>query len=83
MLKNITQSPYLNLLCGAILLISAGYEIWLHLGTEGLRAHHGIALVGLIQILRSVPEILEGVNHMGDAKENFFKEVDSIKKRFY
>ena len=70
MLKKITQSPYLNLLSGSVLVIAAGNEIWDSFGEVGLAAHHGVALYGLIQILKSLPDIMEGINFVEEAEDS-------------
>lgn len=64
MYKKIIESFYLDLLSGIILVITSGYEIVTNLDTIKLGAHHGIAIFGLIQILKSIPpfiEVLKGV----------------------
>ena len=70
MLNKITQSSYLNLLSGTILLITAGYEMWEGFGEAGLGAHHGVAFFGLIQMLKSIPEIMVGLKELEQAQNN-------------
>jgi hypothetical protein len=69
MLKKITQSPYLNLLSGLILVITAGYETIESLGEASFGAHHGILIFGLIQITQAIPEIMHGLKELEEAKE--------------
>jgi len=69
MLKQITQSPYLNLLSGLILLMTAGYETWDTFEEATLGAHHGILIFGLIQIAKSIPEIMVGLKELDEATE--------------
>ena len=69
MLKKITASPWLNLLAGIILLITSGYEIWDSLGEATLGAHHGVFVFGLIQILKSIPEIMHGLDEIEKGEE--------------
>ena len=69
MLKKITQSQYLNLISGVILLITSGYEIFETFNEPSLGAHHGILIFGIIQIVRTIPEILHGFKELEDANE--------------
>lgn len=73
MLRRITQSPYLNLLCGIILIWTAGYEILERLGEPGIRTHHGVAIFGLVQIVKSLPEIMHGLKECREGEEGFHK----------
>ncbi|WP_135606973.1 hypothetical protein [Solemya velesiana gill symbiont] len=69
MLKRITQSPFLNILSGLILLATAGNEIIETLGEPSIGAHHGIAIFGIIQILKAIPELMHGLKEAEEAKE--------------
>lgn len=69
MLKKITQSPYLNLLSGLILLTTAGYETWDSLEEATMGAHHGILIFSLIQIAKAIPEIMVGLKELDEAAE--------------
>lgn len=64
MLKKIAASPYLNFLSGIILLLTAGYEVWHTIETANLGSHHGILIFGLVQIIKSIPEIFRGVDEV-------------------
>ena len=68
MLEKITRSSHLNLLSGLILLITAGYETWEAIEDFNLGAHHGVLIFSIIQILKSLPEFLEGAKDMAEAK---------------
>lgn len=70
MLKKITQSPYLNLLSGLILLMTAGYETWDSFEQATIGAHHGILVFGLIQIVKAIPEITVGLKELEAATED-------------
>jgi hypothetical protein len=65
-LKAFVKHPATQLVTGLILLISGGWEIVLDfLNAEHsfrLGVHHGVALFGLIQILGSLPELVEGID---------------------
>jgi len=67
MLKKITQSPYLNLFSGVVLLLTAGYEIWNTFGESIIGAQHGVAVFSLVQIAKSIPEIMHGLKEFEDA----------------
>lgn len=68
MLEKITQSPHLNLLSGLILLITSGHETWHTIEHFSLGAHHGVLIFSIIQILKSLPEILDGAKELAEAK---------------
>jgi hypothetical protein len=74
MLKKITESPYLNLLSGIILLVTSSYEVWESFGESAgeasVGAHHGIFIFALMQILKVIPEMLHGLKEVEEAKEN-------------
>jgi hypothetical protein len=65
-LQVFTQSPYLNLFSGLILLITSGYETWNTIGVDaiGINAigtHHGVLIFSIIQLLKVFPEIMHGL----------------------
>lgn len=68
MLENITQSPYLNLFSGIILLITSGYETWHTLDHFSLGVHHGVLIFSIIQIMKTLPEIMDGTKELQAAR---------------
>jgi hypothetical protein len=64
-LKAFTEHPTTQLTTGLILLISGGSEIVSEFQSaeQSLRlgVHHGIAIYGLIQVLGSLPNIVDGI----------------------
>lgn len=70
MLKTIISSPYLNLLSGLVLMTTAGIEIFDTFNTAGIGSHHGIFVFGIIQALRSFPEIFHALEEFEHAEEN-------------
>ncbi len=69
MLEKIVKSPYLNLLVGLVLLITAGYEIYESFEHGSVGAHHGIAFYALIHILRTLPEFMRGLEKIHQVSE--------------
>ena len=67
-LEKIARNPYLSLVAGTVLLLTSGWEIVQSLGTLEVGAHHGVAFYGLLQMLRSIPEIAEGSKDIVEAK---------------
>jgi hypothetical protein len=59
-LKTITQNPYLNLITGVMLLVTAGYEAWLTVEEAALGAHHGLILFSFLHILKYLPDCMHG-----------------------
>jgi len=72
-LKAVVKHPATQLVTGLILLISGGTEVVLDfINAEHsfrLGVHHGVALFGLIQMLGSLPELLEGLDRSVEAIE--------------
>jgi hypothetical protein len=65
-LKALVQHPGTQLVTGFILLVSGGTEVVFDFVDAEhkfrLGAHHGVALFGLIQMLGSLPDIVEGLD---------------------
>lgn len=68
-LSRITASPHLNFLSGLILLGTSGVEIWDSFHEFSLGAHHGVAIFGLIQVIRFIPEIFHGLKECAEGEE--------------
>lgn len=69
MLRQITQSPYLNLLSGMILLGTSAYEVIATVDGAFLGVRHGIMLFSIIQITKVIPEIMHGLTQIEEADE--------------
>lgn len=69
MLKTITHSPYLNLLSGLILLMTAGYETLETLDHFQLGSHHGVLMFSVIQIVKTVPEFMHGLKEVEESED--------------
>ena len=70
LITRVAQHPYLNLFSGLVLLITASHEILLSID-EGIGTHHGIAVLGVVQIIKSLPELMhgaEGIAKYGEAQ---------------
>lgn len=68
MLEKITQSPYLNLLSGLVLLVTSAYETWHTIDHFSIGAHHGVLVFSVIQILKTLPEFVDGTRALAEAK---------------
>ena len=69
MLRKITQSPYLNLLSGLILLATSAYEIFQSIDEAALGVRHGILVFSMIQIVKAIPEIMHGLSEVQEAED--------------
>ncbi|MES9851153.1 MAG: hypothetical protein ABW170_04895 [Candidatus Thiodiazotropha sp. L084R] len=69
MLRQITNSPYLNLLSGLILLVASAYEIAVTANNLLFGVNHGILVFSIIQLTRVFPEIMRGLAEIEDAEE--------------
>lgn len=66
-LRRITESPALNLGAGLILCGSGLAETVRELSELGewrLGAHHGVVAFGLVTVLKSIPDLLEGLEYV-------------------
>ena len=68
MINFITESPWINLFAGVILLVSSGNEIISSLDHFSLKSHHGVALFGLIQVIQTFPHLLHGLKEVQESK---------------
>tara|TARA_B100000686_G_scaffold143654_1_gene151190 strand:- start:395 stop:613 length:219 start_codon:yes stop_codon:yes gene_type:complete len=64
MLRKFVGNPYANLLVGIILISSTFMEVWksVHEDIFQLGTHHGVMLFGIVQTLKALPDIMEGLN---------------------
>ena len=72
-IKTLLASPYLDLITGIILLVSGMTESWQEyqeLGGIRLGVHHGIILFSIVQIVKSLPDIFEGLEYISQAGEH-------------
>jgi hypothetical protein len=65
--------PGTHLLVGLILIVTGALEAYDHIAEEsrGFRvaAHHGIIILGLFQVLQSLPHLIEGLERWFQAFE--------------
>lgn len=59
-IARIAENPYLNLISGSILVVTAGWEVITSFHAGRIGAHHGILVFGIIQIIQCLPHILHG-----------------------
>lgn len=78
LITRIAHHPYLNLLSGLVLLITASHEILISL-EEGIGTHHGIAIFGAVQIIKSLPELMHGAE--GLARYGEVRPIRHSRKR--
>ena len=71
-LQRILENPYFNLIAGLIVLYAAMSEVirdFHDLDQFQLGAHHGVVLLALVHILKTLPEIFKGLEHMEKAED--------------
>ena len=75
LLAKIAGSPIVALLSGLILIYTSGSEIFDSMDDAmKIGAHHGVFLLGILQLLKSLPEIVEGTRKLSEAKESRSEE---------
>ena len=73
-LKAFAQNPYLNILVGIVILVGAGQEVYesfekdLHSFSLGTR--HGLLLLAIAQILKTLPDLVEVAAKVGEIDES-------------
>ena len=68
-LKKIAENPWLNLASGLILFFTSANEIVRTFGDGHIGAHHGAAVFGLFQVIRCLPDILEGTHKVSKIRK--------------
>ena len=72
-LKTVVDHPATQLVTGMVLLISgfaSAYDDFAHAEhTFRLGVHHGVLLWGLVQVLGSIPNLVEGIDQTIEAAE--------------
>lgn len=71
-LRKLVSSPLLNLIVAVILLYSGLAESWHEIQEmEGFRfgVHHGVILYSLMQILKTLPDLFEGMEYLAEVGE--------------
>ena len=67
-IRRIVENPFLNLVVGIILLISGLSEawgaIWDDIVNLNLKAHHGIIIFAILNIIRTIPDFFESLEHV-------------------
>ncbi len=70
MLKKITESPFLNLLSGLVLLLTSAYEVALTADEAFIGVSHGVFIFSIIQLIKVIPEIMHGLTEIEEAGES-------------
>ncbi len=69
-LRSFSESKYLKLTVGLILLGSGLHEAWETLAEDlsnlNVGAHHGVMVLGVFHILQTLPDIIVGLKHVKD-----------------
>lgn len=70
LLAKIAGSPIVSIITGIILIYTSGSEIFDSMD-EAVKvgAHHGVFLLGILQLLKALPEIVEGSRKLSEAGE--------------
>jgi len=72
-LKALVKHPYTQLFTGMVLIVSGLFEVWDDImnarNSFRLGVHHGVVLFGIVQILGSLPDLVEGLDRTFGAEE--------------
>ena len=78
-LRRFLDNPYINLFVGLSLLYSGVSETINELGTDQsfrFGVHHGIIILAIVSILKTIPDIIDGLNYMHKFKKE--EQEDSL-----
>ncbi len=66
-LRRILENPFLNLIVGIFLLISglseAGDTLWDDIVHLNLKVHHGIIIFAILNVMKTIPEFFDSLDH--------------------
>jgi hypothetical protein len=68
LIKKLATSPYMTFSAGVVLFISGLTESWQqYQELESIRfgVHHGVILFSLVQMIKGLPDIFEGLGFIG------------------
>jgi len=68
MFSKFTQSVYLNLITGLILLATSFYEI-LHSVETVVGTQHGVFIFAIVHILKTLPDIMHGMEAIDEGEK--------------
>lgn len=71
-MKNIVDNPYLNIVVGLLFLYSGIQEAVDHYEeVEAIKigVHHGVILFSMLYVLKALPEVIEGLERVIQARE--------------
>jgi len=60
-LKRYCEHVYVTITTGLVMLFSSSIEI-VRTFEEGIGAHYGVALLGLVYVLRAIPQVIDGAD---------------------
>lgn len=75
-MKNIVDNPYLNIIVGLLFLYSGFQEAVDHYKeAEEIKigAHHGVILFSMLYILKALPDVVEGLERVIQAREKHMR----------
>ena len=58
-LKRYCEHVYVAITMGLVLLFSSSIEI-VRTFEEGIGAHYGVALLGLVHVIKAIPQVIDG-----------------------
>lgn len=66
-LRQFVENPYVNLVVALLLFYSGASEAWVQFKEAEevtIGAHHGIMLLSILHVLKTIPEFFEGLDHI-------------------
>ncbi len=79
-LSRITSNPYVSLLTAAGLFTSAGWEILTAVEEASIGVHHGIILFAIVNILKTIPEFIEGTEALERAENESAPQKEPLSR---
>lgn len=76
-LTRVANSPYLHLLSGLVLVATALAEFFDAVEDPSIGVHHGVLVMGLVQVLQALPHLVHGLHDLEEAKEGLAGDPSS------
>jgi hypothetical protein len=75
MFRSIITSPYLSIIAGIALLLTASYEIVLSLEESAVGVEHGIFVFAIVHIIKAIPEVIHAVEDIETGERRLKKGI--------
>ncbi len=65
-LHRLATNPRINLVVAVLLLVASGWEVFETFDEPSLGTHHGVLVFALMQVIKALPDIIDGAKTIDD-----------------